>query len=170
MTVMQLADTTDGSLRARWKRWRHVIIPVVAVMFAVGAFLLWGPNGLGNGPLAVEMNATEGWSESVLTPTGFILPMYNSGGSLAVVDSVDLVGGTRYAAPRILALAVLTSALCGAPGLPALRRAALKWSAAGARIAARSLAVVSALPCSASHRAFPLQPRQPRRDRAPAGY
>lgn len=39
--------------------------------------------------------------------------MYNSGGSGAVVDSVDLVDGTRYPAPRILALGVLASARCG---------------------------------------------------------
>lgn len=94
---------------------RHIIVPVFVVLLAIGGALLWGPIGLGNGPLAVQMAATVGWSQTVRTPAGFILPMYNSGGRAAVVDSVDLVGGTRYAAPHLLALVVLTSAKCGGP-------------------------------------------------------
>jgi hypothetical protein len=83
------------------------------VLLAVGAALLWGPIGLGNGPLAVINNVADGWPDNGEAPVGFILPMFNSGGSPAVVDSVDLVGGTRYATPHILALAVLSSARCG---------------------------------------------------------
>jgi hypothetical protein len=115
MSVPQPADMTDLSLRTPWRRFRHVIVPVAAVLLAIGAFLLWGPIGVGNGPLNVEMYATVGWNETGSpSPAGIILPMYNRGGS-AVVDAVDLVGGTRYATPRILALAVLTSANCGGP-------------------------------------------------------
>jgi hypothetical protein len=106
---------TDVSVRSRWRRRRHIAIPVFVVLLAVGAALLWGPIGLGNGPLAVQMGASVGWSQTVRTPAGFILPMYNSGSSAAVVDSVNLVGDTRYGAPRILRLAVLTSAACGGP-------------------------------------------------------
>jgi hypothetical protein len=103
-------------MTAVWQRRRRTIIALVAVLLVVGAFLLWGPIGLGNGPLNVEMGATVGWNESgTATAAGIILPMYNRGGSAAVVDAVDLVGGTRYATPRILALAVLTSANCGGP-------------------------------------------------------
>jgi hypothetical protein len=100
-----------------WQRQQRLIIAVVAVLLVVGAFLLWGPVGLGNGPLNVEMSATVGWDETTGHPvaTGIILPMYNRGTSTAMIDSVDLVGGTRYPAPHILALAVLTSANCGGP-------------------------------------------------------
>jgi hypothetical protein len=81
----------------------------------VGAFLLWGPIGIGSGPLGVGIGATVGESDVSQTPVGFIVPMYNPGGSAAVVDSVDLVGGTRYPTPRILALGVLSSSACGSP-------------------------------------------------------
>jgi hypothetical protein len=98
-----------------WQRQRRIIIAMAAALLVIGAFLFWGPIGLGNGPLNVEMGATVGWDETGASavPTGIILPMYNRGGSAAVVDAVDLVGGTRFPAPHILALGVLTNANCG---------------------------------------------------------
>src|SRR5215469_15889311 len=112
MPVAEAPGVTDGSPRAHWDRRLRLVVPTMVVLLAVGAALMWGPIGLGNGPLAVSDNVGEGAPDNGETPVGFILNMYNSGGSPAVVDSVDLVGGTRYAAPRILALAVMTSARC----------------------------------------------------------
>lgn len=45
MSVVELADMTDVSLRARWQRWRHIVLALVAVLLVVGAFLVWGPIG-----------------------------------------------------------------------------------------------------------------------------
>lgn len=115
MTVTEVAGQTGGSPRGHWSRRLRLVVTAMAVLVAVGAALLWGPIGLGSGPLKVVNNVGYGWPDLGETPVGFILPMYNSGGSPAVVDSVELVGGTRYARPHILALAVLTSARCGGP-------------------------------------------------------
>jgi hypothetical protein len=116
MSVIQRSDgITEVAVRRRWHRTRHIIIPVLVVLLAIGAAALWGPVGLGSGPLEVVMNIGDGGVDAGQTPVGFIIPMYNSGGSGAVVDSIDLVDGTRYPAPRILALGVLASARCLGP-------------------------------------------------------
>jgi hypothetical protein len=87
---------TEVSVRGRGQRTRHIIIPELVVLLAIGAAAVWGPVGLGSGPLEVVMNVAAGGADAGQTPVGFILPMNNSGGSGAVVDSVDLVDGTRY--------------------------------------------------------------------------
>lgn len=110
MTVRQVADLADVS-RSRWQRW-HFIAALLAVLLVVGAFLRWGPIGLGNGPLAVQMDGSEGWADAGQAPAAFLLPMYNSGGGPAVIDSVDLVGGTRYAGPHLLGLQAMSDAIC----------------------------------------------------------
>ncbi len=85
------------------------------MLTAIGAFLLWGPIGIGNGPLSVQMDDGEGWTDSGQAPVGFILPMYNSGTSPAVIDAVDLVGGTLSRTPAWL---TSTSIHCGCSGQP----------------------------------------------------
>ena len=60
---------------------------------------------------------------------GFIIPFRNPGDSPAVVDGLDLIGGTRYAAPRLLRLDVLTSGRCG--GAWPARQAARGFTLAG---------------------------------------
>jgi hypothetical protein len=90
-----------------------LIKTVVGAAAAVGAFLLWGPIGVGNGPLNAGLGATQGWGDSGRRPVEFVIPIQNSGQARAVIDGVDLVGGTRYADPHVLALEVLTSGRCG---------------------------------------------------------
>jgi hypothetical protein len=109
-----MTQTGQSARRRRWSRrsWRIAEL-VAAAILLVGAFLLWGPIGLGNGPLSVQMNATEGSVAQGTVPVGFILPMYNSGHSLAVVDGVELIAGTRYPGPRLLRLGVVSTAACG---------------------------------------------------------
>lgn len=104
-----VADAPQGP---RWWRRLPVVIAVVAVL-VVGAFLLWGPIGLGNGPLNAEGGGITGGSGSGTGRVGFIIPVRNSGRAEAVIDGVELIGGTRYAAPHLLALEVLTSGRCG---------------------------------------------------------
>ena len=40
------------------------------------------------------------------------IPIFNSGGSSAVEDGLDLIGGTSYPGPHLLGLEVLTSDTC----------------------------------------------------------
>jgi hypothetical protein len=119
MISSPLAAMTDRSPGASGQRRRRIVIPVIAAFLAIGAFLLWGPIGLGNGPLSVEVHGAEAWPDVSQTPVGFIVPIFNSGHGLAVIDAVEAVGGTSYAAPRELGLSVLSSDNC--PGAQSAR-------------------------------------------------
>jgi hypothetical protein len=100
-----------------WRSQRQVrlIVAAVVVLAAVGAIAAWGPIGIGNGPLNIQMGAAQDSWNWGSQPTAFALPLYNSGGAVAVVDRVELVDGTRFPAPHLLNLGVLTSARCGGP-------------------------------------------------------
>jgi hypothetical protein len=102
----------DTPVRAWCGRKRPVMILAAAGLLATGAFLLWGPIGLGNGPLSAAINGTEGGVPAGRGPVGFVMPIHNSGDSPAVVDGLDLVGGTSYPGPHVLGLEVLTSGAC----------------------------------------------------------
>lgn len=110
---MTTTVTGASSSRRRTRRGWRLAELVAAALLLIGAFLLWGPIGLGNGPLAVDMATTEGGVDQNAAPVAFILPMYNSGGGVAVVDAVDLIGGTRFPGPHLLSLAVVSTAACG---------------------------------------------------------
>lgn len=115
------------SARAWYGRKRRVAILVAVGLLAIGVFLLWGPIGLGNGPLSAGSGSTQGWSDSGRGPVGFVIPIQNSGDAPAVIDGLDLIGGTRYPGPRVLRLEALTSGTCGGawPARPADRGFAL---------------------------------------------
>jgi len=68
---------------------------------------------LGNGPLDAGVGGTQGWADVAGQPVGLIIPMQNSGSGPAVIDAVEIIGGTRYDAPHALALRVLTRGDCG---------------------------------------------------------
>lgn len=170
MSSSALAGMTDRSLSARWQRRRRILIPVIAVLLAIGAFLQWGPIGLGAGPLALQMDATQGQVERSQAPVAFTIPLYNSGHGLAVIDELKLIGGTRYAGPRLLRLAVLTTALRGGAWPARAAGTTSSSPAAAAPTAAPSSAGPSASPSLVlSQPASPQQPRWPRRHQEPAG-
>jgi hypothetical protein len=83
-----------------WQRQRRIIIAVAAVLLVVGAVLLWGPIGLGNGPLAANTGGIIGWTASGSGPVAVRVHLINHGQAQATIDSVDFAGGTRYPAPR----------------------------------------------------------------------
>jgi hypothetical protein len=115
VSAERAVDAAGGLRPTRWpwsRRWRYIAGVVVALL-AIGAFLLWGPIGIGNGPLSMGVWATQSWPDPGLSPIGTIIPVNNSGGSPAVIDAVQLVGNTRYPAPRLIALELLTSGKCG---------------------------------------------------------
>lgn len=59
------------------------------------------------------MSGAEGATAQGAGPVGTILPVYNTAHSAAIIDSVQLIGHTRYPSPRVIRLAVLASATCG---------------------------------------------------------
>lgn len=125
-----LDSLTDVSLRGRWNRSRRAVIPAIVAVLAVGAFLLWGPVGLGNGPLSVRLNGANGWTDSAGSSVLAPLPIYYSGHPEAVIDGVQLIGDTRYPAPRVLALEVIaTSGTCA--GLGPARQTSRGFAEAG---------------------------------------
>ena len=113
MSSLSVGHPTDTPVRAWYRRKRPVMILAAAVLLllATGAFLRWGPVGLGNGPLSAAFYGTEG-GVSAGGAVGFVLPVHNSGDSPAVVDGLDLIGGTSYPGPHVLMLEVLTSGAC----------------------------------------------------------
>jgi hypothetical protein len=73
----------------------------------MAAFLLWGPIGLGNGPLAVGQPGGEGWADSAGMPVAVPLPISYSGHDPAVIDGVAVFGTRSYPGPHLVALEVL---------------------------------------------------------------
>jgi hypothetical protein len=113
MTRPSVIDQEGKSARAWLGRPRRNLVLAAIGSLAIGAFLFWGPVGLGNGPLTAAEGGTAGGADSAVRPVGFVIPFRNAADAQAVVDGVDLIGGTRYAAPRLLRLDVLTSGRCG---------------------------------------------------------
>jgi hypothetical protein len=103
----QLDALTDTSFPGRWNRHRRTIIPALVALLAVAAFLLFGPIGVGNGPLAVGFNGGESWGDTADVPVALSLPIEYSGHDPAVIDGVDIVGTTGYPVPRVVALETL---------------------------------------------------------------
>jgi hypothetical protein len=84
-------------------RRRHIVAALAALL--VGAFLLWGPVGLGNGPLGVpSMDGRFGLSTA--QPTAFVATLVNAGGSAAVVDGVSVTSAAGYPRARVLSVRV----------------------------------------------------------------
>jgi hypothetical protein len=97
-------------------RSRRVILPGAVVLLVIGAFLLWGPIGLGNGPLSTRDDGAEGWTDSSPGPVAITFLLRNSGHDQPVIDAVELVGGTSYASPRELGLDAETPPRCADVG------------------------------------------------------
>jgi hypothetical protein len=84
-----------------------VIIIAAAALLAVGAFLLWGPIGLGNGPLSVPaMAGSFGSVQATTQPTAYVATLINVGGSAAVIDGVTVTSAHGYAPVRVLSARV----------------------------------------------------------------
>ena len=113
MSAKSIEDMLDTSLRARWKRRRRFIIPVFAVVAVAGAFAIWGPIGIGPGPIgnSADHGSTTG-SVSRTQPTIFVEPIY-AGNSGAVIDSIAVVSDGRYPAPRVISIKGDGDQLCG---------------------------------------------------------
>jgi hypothetical protein len=115
VSVELAGGIADTSRRAWWKRARRVIIPVAAALATVGAFLAWGPVGVGPGPVG---NAVSGGSitgpVSRTQPTMFLAPI-DAGRSGAVIDSIVVLSDGSYPAPHVISIRGDRSQACGGP-------------------------------------------------------
>lgn len=105
-------DITDASPRARRQRWRGAIVAAAAAALAVGALLLWGPIGLGAGPLFVGQFDSVGAPDPGSAAVGMVIPVHNSAHDPAVIDSIRLVGRTGYPGPQVIRLEAWSVSNC----------------------------------------------------------
>lgn len=117
MTSSSTGDLGHPRESVRVRLWHgqvpRIIVLAAVGLLAIGAFLYWGPIGLGNGPLSAALGAAEGSGYSGHGLLGFVIPIQNSGATPAVIDGLDLIGGTSYPRPHLLGLEALTSGACG---------------------------------------------------------
>lgn len=84
------------------RKWLWGAIGAAVVLAAaVGAFLAWGPIGIGPGPLTVAFVASTGTVPQG-HPAVIIVPIETAASAPALVDSVGLKGGQGYPSPRLL--------------------------------------------------------------------
>ena len=91
---MSIETMTDVPLRARFSRRKRIIIPVVIALLTIGAFLQWGPVGLGNGPLLMGDGGDGGSTMSQPRPVPFADLILYSGSGGATIDGISLVNRT----------------------------------------------------------------------------
>jgi hypothetical protein len=106
---MNLISTRDGSIRGptlpRTRRvpWRRWIAAVLLTSLAAVAFLVWGPIGLGGGPLVVYAPSGGQILGDQDQAWGMLVPV-QAGNSGAVIDQVSVAGGDGYSGPRVLSI------------------------------------------------------------------
>jgi len=118
VSAKSIEDMLDTSLAARWKRRRRLIIPVFAVFAAAGAFAIWGPIGIGSGPIGnTHYTGSMTGSVSRTQPSMFEEPIY-AGNSGAVIDSIALVSDGSYPPPHVLSIRGDGDQVCGGDAWP----------------------------------------------------
>jgi hypothetical protein len=86
---------------------------------AVGAFLVWGPIGLGNSPLWLPNTSggAWGWYDLRSQPVAYVLSIENHGHGAAIIDGVVVTGSPLFA-PLVLQHALIgRSAMWGCSSL-----------------------------------------------------
>lgn len=118
----------DRPPKPSWRRARLAGFAAGVAALAAGAFLLRGP---GSGQVnATAGRVTMGTIDPSGVPEGFIIAVPPGfGHARAVIDGVDLIGGTRYDGPHALALGVLASPMrCNGPWPAWQTRTGFAWS------------------------------------------
>jgi len=97
----RLAAATD-------RRWRVLSAIVVAVIIGLAALAWRGPIGIGNGPLSVPSasGGSYGGGGAAGQPFVYVVPLFNSSGPTAVIDSVDVISAAGYPAIRVRSVRV----------------------------------------------------------------
>jgi hypothetical protein len=103
----------SGRLSTRYQRSRSIVV-AAAAFFLVGAFLLLGPIGLGNGPLGVPAGFGDvGQVEATRQPIAYVATLVNAGGSTAVIDRVTVISAQGYSPARVLSVRVASFSTYG---------------------------------------------------------
>jgi hypothetical protein len=101
---------------------RKVLAIGAATLVAIGAFLAWGPIGLGNGPAHANANYSVVFgTDAGMTPVA--LTGWLTGPDSWRADSIEFIPPAGYRAPRILAVLAISENLCDGGGVQWLRRA-----------------------------------------------
>jgi hypothetical protein len=112
MDTLSLDALTDVSLQARWERHRRLLTAIIVALLVIGAFLVWGPVGLGSGPLRMGIYGAGSDEVSSRSTVAVVAPI-RTGGSALVIDSIHLLGNGSYPAPHVLATEAMTYTNCG---------------------------------------------------------
>jgi hypothetical protein len=109
-------------VRRRWVRAAVAAgIAVVVLAGAAGAFLAFGPVGIGAGPLVVGFVSAAGRVPGD-GPAAIVIPAGSPRGVPAVIDAVSIKGSGKYGAPGVRRVAADASQSC----------VGIWWPAAGA--------------------------------------
>jgi hypothetical protein len=104
---VEIAEMTDVSPAARLlalgRHWR-VIASVTAALLAIGAFLAYGPIGLGPGPIGNETVAGGVAGPVPRTQPAVFVTDIDAGASGAVIDSIQVRSDGRYPAPKVIGM------------------------------------------------------------------
>jgi hypothetical protein len=118
VSAKSIEDMLDTSLGARWKRRRRFIIPVFAVLAVAGAFAIWGPIGIGPGPIGNTSYTGSTTAPVSRTQPAIFEDSIYAGDSGAVIDSIALVSDGSYPPPRVLAIKGDGDQVCGGEAWP----------------------------------------------------
>ncbi|HEY2312766.1 MAG TPA: hypothetical protein VGH96_04065 [Streptosporangiaceae bacterium] len=103
----------DRWLHALWRRRRRPFLSAAALLL-IAAFLLWGPIGLGNGPLGVPaMYDHFGSVDATSQPMVYVASLVNAGRSAAVIDGVTVISAHGYPAERLISVRVARASSFG---------------------------------------------------------
>jgi hypothetical protein len=95
----------------RGRYWGLIGGVAALVLLAAGAFVAWGPVGVGDGPLSVAYVASSG-TVPQSAPTIVLIPVQASAGTRAVIDAVGITGGNGSPPPELLQVVGDTSGTC----------------------------------------------------------
>jgi hypothetical protein len=92
-------EAKAGSVLQLVKRQARWLAATAVAGAAVGAFLVWGPVGLGNGPLLLPSSSggVWSWSDPRSEPVAYVLTIENHGHGAAIIDGVVVTGSSLFA-------------------------------------------------------------------------
>ena len=125
----------DAVYRPSWRdvgrRNLHIVLAIVAGLVGTAAFLLWGPIGIGNGPLQASAGGAESGGVGGKAPLAIFVPLFNAGRAAVTVDSIAAAGGGSYQAPVVVATEAMTPDYPDCPDLAAVRFGSAGFAVAG---------------------------------------
>jgi hypothetical protein len=124
---VQIEDMTDVSLHARinsarasLKRRRRIIVSVAGTLLAIGAFLAWGPFGIGSGPVLSGSGALTLKAPVPRHAPAMLNIELDAGASNAIVDGIELHSDGRFPPPRSMRIFANPDAVCAQVWAPLL--------------------------------------------------